>query len=121
VTPSFLVSDVGRTGWWLSASETETNAVHMDTALSVSSSIKVAGVKFGGEIGVNWGSGVALTVGHEALFGGMVPAILDDPETPEDEYQAHTFTYRPFVYNQRYTDADGQEAGYYVLNFATGK
>jgi hypothetical protein len=121
VTPSFLVSDVGRTGWWLSVNETETNAVNMNTELSVASSIKVGGVKFGGEIGVSWGSGVALTVGHEALFGGMVPAIFDDPETPEDEYQAHTFTYRPFVYNQRYTDADGQEAGYYVLNFATGK
>jgi hypothetical protein len=119
--PSFLVSDVGTAGWWLSVNDYETNAERMTTGLSVSSSISVAGVKFGGELGADWGQGYAVTVGREAVFGGGVPPIPDDPDTPEDEYEAHRYSFSPYVYTERYTDSEGEEAGYYVLDFAAGK
>jgi hypothetical protein len=93
----------------------------MTTGLSVSSSISVAGVKVGGEVGADWSQGVSITVGQEALFGGGVPPIPDDPDTSEDEYAAHRYSFSPYVYTEHYTDAQGADAGYYVLNFTAGE
>lgn len=120
-TPTFLASDVAKVGWWLSASERETNEVAMYTDLSVSSNVKVAGVKFGSELGVNFGNSYGITVGKEAVFGGAVPAIPDDPDTPEDEYATHAFSFAPLVYREKYEDRDGNEASYYVLSFMAGQ
>lgn len=118
--PSFLVSDVGSVGWWLSVSDYEVNAERMTTGVSVSSSISVTGVKFGGEVGADWTQGTSVTVGQEAVFGGGVPPIPDDPDTAEDEYEAYRFSFAPYVYTERYQDSEGQETGYYVLNFTAG-
>ena len=120
-TPNYTVSDSSWVGWWLSVNEVETNSISTTVNLTVSSSIKVAGVKFGGEVGASWGKGYALSVGRDALFGGGVAPMPDDPETPEDEYAAHRFSFSPYVYIENYTDSEGAEAGYYVMNFVVGQ
>lgn len=119
--PSFLVSDAGRAGWWLSVIDTETNAAALETEIGVSSSIKIAGVKFGGEVAAGFGKGYSLTVGREALFGGAVPSLPDLPSTPEDEYDANAYTFRPLVYRERYRNAAGEDSGYYVLSYSVGQ
>jgi hypothetical protein len=88
--------------------------------LSVSSSVGVGGVKFGAELGAGWGKGYQIAVGQEALFGGAVPPMPDDPSTPEDEYASRAFSFSPYVYREHYTDAGGEDAAYYVLSFAVG-
>jgi hypothetical protein len=120
-TPNFTVSDSSWIGWWLSVTETETNAINTNVNLTVSSSVKVGGVKFGGEVGASWGQGYAVSVGRDALFGGGVAPMPDDPETPEDEYAAHRFSFSPYVYVNNYLDAEGEDAGYYVMNFVVGQ
>jgi hypothetical protein len=60
-------------------------------------------------------------VGRDALFGGGVAPMPDDPETPEDEYAAHRFSFSPYVYVNNYLDAEGEDAGYYVMNFVVGQ
>jgi hypothetical protein len=119
--PSFLVSDVGQTGWFLSVNDYENNAERMTVGVSVSSSITAAGVKFGGEVGADWTQGHSINVGQEALFGGAVPPIPDDPDTSEDEYDEHRYSFSPYVYTEHYTDSEGQDAAYYVLNFTAGR
>ena len=63
---------------------------------------------------------IAVTVGDVAEFLGAVPAIPDDPHTPEDEYQTYAYSLQPHVYRQPYADRAGHEAAYYVLNFSVG-
>ena len=118
--PAYLVSDVGKVGWWLSVAEREIREVLLSTELSVSSSVGVGGVKFGAELGAGWGKGYQIAVGQEALFGGAVPPMPDDPSTPEDEYASRAFSFSPYVYREHYTDAGGEDAAYYVLSFAVG-
>ncbi len=120
-TPTFLVSDVGKAGWWLGSENSETNSVAVDTSLSVSSNIKVGGFKVGGSVGASIGSGYGITVGEYVQFGGGVPPIPDNPDTPEDEYEAYRFSFSPYVYRETYSDSEGNEAGYYVLNYTVGK
>lgn len=119
--PQFLVSDAGKAGWWLSVIESETNAAALETEIGVNSSIKMGGVKFGAEVAAGFGSGYALTIGREALFGGAVPPLPDQPSTPEDEYEANAYAFQPLVYRERYTNAAGEEAGYYVLSYSVGQ
>jgi hypothetical protein len=118
--PEFLVSDVGTLGWWLAATETETNEVAMNTTLDVTTSVTVAGFTFGPQVGVGWGEGYAVSVGSQFLFGGGVPPIPNDPNTPEDEYAEYRFGFSPIVYRQHYTDAGGSQASLYVLNYTVG-
>ncbi len=119
--PSFLVSDVGQTGWFLSVNDYENNAERLTIGVSVSSSITAAGVKFGGEVGADWTQGHSINVGQEALFGGAVPPIPDDPDTSEDEYEAHRYSFSPYVYTEHYVNSQGEDAAYYVLNFTAGE
>jgi hypothetical protein len=65
-------------------------------------------------------SGYSLMIGKEVLFGGAVPPIPDNPETPEDEHTSHRFSFAPHVHKEYYTDASGNDAVYYVLGFAVG-
>lgn len=118
--PTLRVSDVGTVAFSMSVGQTETNAVAMKTSLSVQGSITAAGVMFGASLGASWGQSYSVTVGETAEFSGDVPPIPDDPATPEDEYQTHAFSYSPFVYRQGYTDAAGETAGFYVLDYAVG-
>ena len=48
----------------------------------------------------------------------IVTTILD---TPEDEYLVHGFAMTPYVYREHYTDAEGNDAGYYVLSHMVSK
>jgi hypothetical protein len=50
-----------------------------------------------------------------------VPPIPDDPDTSEDEYDEHRYSFSPYVYTEHYTDSEGQDAAYYVLNFTAGR
>jgi len=95
--------------------------VAVDTSLSVSSNIKVGGFKVGGSVGASIGSGYGITVGEYVQFGGGVPPIPDNPDTPEDEYEAYRFSFSPYVYRETYSDSEGHDAGYYVLNYTVGQ
>ncbi|HCP44464.1 MAG TPA: hypothetical protein DIU15_00280 [Deltaproteobacteria bacterium] len=118
--PEFLVSDVGELGWWLSASESETNGIATESSLELQGSVSVGGFSFGAEVGTGWGQGYSVTVGTEFLAGGSVPAIPDDPATPEDEYLQYRFGFMPLVYRSHYTDAEGRDSSFYVLDYVVG-
>ena len=113
----YTVSDVGRTSWWDSVSETETNSESMGTDLSASASLTVAGVTIGGGTSYGWGQSYSLTVGTNAMFNGTLPAIPDDPSTPEDEYANNRYATTPYVYLHSYTDSGGNEAAFYVMTY----
>jgi hypothetical protein len=119
--PSYLVSDVGSIGWQLSVGETEVNGSAVKTGIKVSGSLGVGPFQFGAGLGASWGQAYQLSVGDEAQFGGSVPPIPDNPETPEDEYLENAFSFAPYVYREHYTDAEGEEAAYYVMSYAVGE
>jgi len=125
--PNILVSDAGVAGFRLSVEESQTNEVSMSTSISMrldlSSEIPIigGGVNFGADLGVGWGQGYSLTIGEGAYFWGSLPAIPDNPDTPEDEYLDHAFAMTPFVYRQHYSDPAGEDASYYVLSYAVAQ
>ncbi len=119
--PSVLVSDAGSSGFRLSVAERETNAVSMSTDLSVNANASVGPFSFGTSLGAGWGKGYSLTVGEGAFFAGSLPPLPDNPDTPEDEYLEHAYTTLPFVYREHYTDAEGNDAAYYVISYAVAE
>jgi hypothetical protein len=125
--PSILVSDAGSSGFRMSVGEDTTNSVSMSTSIGfrvdVSSEIPIigGGVKFGADLGVGWGQGYSVRVGESAFFGGNLPPLPDNPNTPEDEYLDHAYTTMPFVYREHYTNANGEDAAYYVVSYAVAQ
>jgi hypothetical protein len=124
--PSILVSDAGSSGFRLSVGENTSNGVSMSTSIGFSADISgdipfIGGVKFGASLGVGWGQGYKVSVGDSAFFGGSLPPLPDNPDTPEDEYLEHAYTSMPFVYREHYIDANGEDAGYYVVSHAVAR
>lgn len=124
--PSILVSDVGSSGFRLSVGENTSNSVSMSTSIGFSADVSadipfIGGVKFGASLGVGWGQGYSIRVGDSAFFGGSLPPLPDDPNTPDDEYLDHAYTSMPFVYREHYTDANGEDAAYYVISHAVAR
>ncbi len=118
--PEYLVSDTGTVGWWLSQGESEAQAEAMSTERGILTEGKLGVVRGGYDH--HWGAGESheIGVGSEVLFGGGVPPISDDPNTPESEYEQYAFPFAPYVYQKEYIDPDGDESAFYVLNFTVG-
>jgi hypothetical protein len=118
--PVFLVSDTGRVGWWLSVSESQAQQVAMSTEVSISGSLS-AGMSIEAEIAGGIGQAYSVSVGNDVLFGGAVPPIEDDPNTPESEYERYYYSFAPYVYRETYSGPDGEETGFYMLRFTVGR
>ena len=84
---------------------------------TASASVTAAGVTVGGGVSAGWGTGYSLQVGTGAFFSGNLPALPDDPNTPEDEWSQHRYSINPYVYLHSYETENGGEAYYYVQNF----
>jgi hypothetical protein len=124
--PSVLVSDAGSSGFRLSVGESTSNSVSMSTSVSIGADVSgeipfIGGVKFGASLGVGWGQGYRVRVGDNAFFGGSLPPLPDNPNTPEDEYLQFAYTSMPFVYREHYTDPNGEDAAYYVVSHAVAQ
>ncbi|MBC8066907.1 MAG: hypothetical protein IAG13_01120 [Deltaproteobacteria bacterium] len=119
--PDYLVSDVAKVGWELAAGTSEVNGVSTKIGLKLGASLGIGPVQFGAGLGANWGHAYELRIGEQATFGGAVPPIPDDPATPEDEYVEYAFSFSPYVYQEHYVDADGNDAAYYVMSYAVGE
>lgn len=119
-TPTVDAGDAGRGAWWLSARDfsVKENLSYQD--VSVRGNIKVAGMRVTLERNQGDGHGTGIYLGDEVLFGGAAPPIPDNPATPEDEYEAHGYTFRPFVYQQKY-DIGESKGAYYVLTYTVGE
>ncbi len=124
--PSVLVSDAGSSGFRLSVGESMSNDVSMSTSVGISGDVSaeipfIGGVKFGASLGVGWGQGYRIRIGETAFFGGSLPPLRDDPNTPDDEYLEYAYTSMPFVYREHYTDANGEDAAFYVVSHAVAQ
>lgn len=117
---SFRASDVGEVGYVLAVGEVETNEVAMETEVGASFAV-AAGGYVAGDVKVGQGRAYAVSVGSLAIFSGNIPPIYDDPNTPEDEYALNAYSFAPVIYRQRWTNAEGEEAGFYVVNYAVGQ
>ena len=120
-TPNYQISDVAEVNFWLVVGESETNEVAEKTTLGLETSFGAFGASVDAQMNIGVERGYAISVGSETIFAGGVPPVSDDSETPEDEYEIHRYSFKPFVYRQHYTDASGQDAAYYVLHFAAGQ
>ncbi len=117
-TPTYQVSDVGQVGFTLETGKSETNEKAESTTVGVSGSLEAFGVGIESTIDLGVEQGYSVTVGNATDFGGKVPALIDNPETPEDEFAVYHYGFTPFVYRQHYTTKNGADAGYYVLYYA---
>ncbi len=118
--PAYQVSDVGFVNYWLVRGETETNSVAEGVSFGAKASFGVFGngVDIEGRVGQT--AGYSLSIGKSQIFAGGVPPVPDDPSTPEDEFLLNRYSFTPYVYRHHYVDSGGQDAAYYVMNFAVG-
>jgi hypothetical protein len=119
--PSFQVSDIADTGFWFSATKFETNEVAESIEMGLTGSLGAGGLEVELSAKAGYSTGYSITVGKEVTFAGEVPAIPDDPETPEDEFSIYHYSFTPHVYRQHYADFAGADAGYYVLTYSVGQ
>jgi hypothetical protein len=110
------VSDVGTVGFWLTSTESEANTVAETTTIGLSGTLGAFGASVTGDINTGFAHAYTVTVGEEALFAGSVPPLVDNPDTPEDEFQTYRYSFSPTVYREHYEDA-----GYYVVTYAVGQ
>jgi hypothetical protein len=115
--PLVIASDVSRVNWTVRVSESQTNSQNTDIDVSVNAGVTVGGLSVGVGASAGFGNGYSITVGEQARFNGTLPPLPDDISTPEDEYTAHAYGLRPYVYVQDYETADGNEVGYYVQTY----
>ncbi|MEC7241072.1 MAG: VCBS repeat-containing protein [Myxococcota bacterium] len=115
--PMVIASDVSRISWSTRVSEQQTNSSNTDINLAANSGVTVGGVSVGLGVSGGFGKGYSLMVGEEANFNGTLPPLPDNSATPEDEYAAHAYGIRPYVYRQAYETADGGEAAFYVQTY----
>jgi hypothetical protein len=115
-TPTYQASDVGEVAFWLERGDSETNSVAESTSFGVGASFGAGGVSVDAEVSVGVEQGYSLSVGASQLFAGSIPPVLDDHETPEDEFALHRFAFRPVVYRHHYVDRFGADAAFYVLH-----
>lgn len=120
-TPTYQASDVGFVSFWLVNGEDESNEVAEKTTIGVNGSIGAGGVSVDSSINVGVAQGYSITAGKDVIFAGGIPPIPDDPETPEDEFKVHGYSFRPHVYRQHYTNSAGEDAAYYVMHYSVGQ
>ena len=89
--------------------------------IGVNGSIGAGGVSVDSSINVGVAQGYSITAGKDVIFAGGIPPIPDDPETPEDEFKVHGYSFRPHVYRQHYTNSAGEDAAYYVMHYSVGQ
>lgn len=119
-TPSYQVSDVGFVGFYLAANEYETNAIAETTTVGMSAGLGAFGAEVDVDAKVGVTQGYSIRVGNEAFFHGRVPPVPDDPNTPEDEYAVHRYAFSPHVYREHWTNAAGEDSGFYVIGYTVG-
>jgi hypothetical protein len=119
--PSYEVSEIGFVGFWLALWKFQ----GMEESYSVDVNVKVSGSVpgFSGSArkGTTFFSAQRLEVGKETVFGGMLPTLIDDPSTPEDEFINNKYSFAPIVYRENYVDDDGVESGYFVFHYMVGQ
>ena len=119
-SPSFQVSDVGFVGFFLMANEYETNSIAETTTVGMSAGLGAFGAEVDVEASIGVTQGYSIRVGKEAYFGGKVPPVPDNPDTPEDEYAIHRYSFSPHVYREHWTNAAGEDSGFYVIGYSVG-
>jgi len=112
VAQSYSTSDVAQVGWSLTMGTSVTNTMAATTTLSAISDVSVGPVDVTGQIDGITGTAYAVTIGSQASFGGWVPPVSDQSQ--------YGFSFAPFVYREHYTDAKGNDAGLYVVNYTVG-
>ncbi|GAC1351274.1 MAG: hypothetical protein NVSMB1_02710 [Polyangiales bacterium] len=119
--PAIRVSDAARAFFSLVVGKSETNSSALVTSLQFGSGFNAMGGHWNFNGGRVVEHGEDITVGHDAVFGGGVPPILNNAGTPEDEFKLKAYTFTPYLYREHYKDADGKDAGYYVMLYAVSK
>ncbi|HEY8073048.1 MAG TPA: hypothetical protein VIF62_03035, partial [Labilithrix sp.] len=71
--------------------------------------------------GITFGTGYDLSFGTTATFSGSVQPIRNDPSTPEDEFGDEGYAFTPYVYKQKYLDAQQKESAFYVMVYALAR
>jgi hypothetical protein len=118
--PIYVVSDVGYLGFWLALWDYQGTSTALETTLGVKAHVGAPGFKFGAEVGAGWGKQHRIQIGKEAVFGGSLPTLPNNPNTPEDEFARYAYSFAPIVYRAHYTDALGNDLSYYVFHFMAG-
>lgn len=118
--PNYIASDVGSTSWSISVSEGSSSGISLGTSVGSGTSYGLFGFNYGDSVGEGWGSSYGMSFGTNASFGGGIPPVPNAASTPEDEYLLYRYSFRPYVYVQRYVDDTGADAAYYVITYTVG-
>ncbi|MEM9696739.1 MAG: hypothetical protein AAGA56_29650, partial [Myxococcota bacterium] len=125
-TQTLSVSDVGNVEFSMDSRQIDSMSRARSFSYGAAVSVGVefdggfAGVGTDATAGAEWFSsdGYTVSVGEGRSFRGSVPPIVDNPNTPEDEFARNQYRFTPYMYQHRYIDHHGQEAHFLVINYA---
>lgn len=123
--PWLRASDAADVWFNLDASEHESTSTarNVSTSYGVTASGSIGPVSgsVGADRGYSWDFSEEIGVSDATSFLGMIPALKNNMETPEDEYAANAYSFQPVVYVHRYALPNGRKSGFYVLTYAVKK
>ncbi|MCP4916166.1 MAG: hypothetical protein GY913_04520 [Proteobacteria bacterium] len=113
----FEASDIGQVDWYQTVGETTTNQTVMGYSKSTDASVMVGT----GYVGIGYDKGASkgysLTVGESATFSGGIPPIVNDPDTPQDEYSANRYRVSPITFLDSWEGEDGEDYPIFVNSY----
>lgn len=116
-TLDLWASDVARANFRLTMSESEQVSSMQGLSLEASAGISAAGFQFEGGASVGVNRGYSTSLATSTTINGDAPPLLDDPETPDDEYSQYRYSFSPYVYLRHYEDEDGGDASMLVVDY----
>jgi len=118
---AYRTSDVAGVFWWVGQGESRSQSVSTTTGIGVRGGITAGPVSAELSLARSTTDSYSIQMGKDAMFGGSVPPIRNDVNTPEDESQLYGYGFSPIVYRERYKTKDGNEGGFYVVTYSVNR
>ena len=115
------MNETARSNFALVAGDGVANTNATSTNYSATLGVSALGLSVNANAAIDMGVADTIPISHGTVFAGGVPPILNNPNTPEDEFGKNSFSFTPFVYRAHYSDPSGNDAGFYVLSYVVGQ
>jgi len=114
------VSDSIRVSGFYEYSTEDWNTGETSTGFNLTANTTAAGVTVEAAIGVTGSSSHTLRIGNTTKFTFGVGPVVDDPDTPLDEYDRYSYQFSPFVYREDSDDGAFFALYHYVSGLGPG-
>lgn len=117
----YRVSDVAMTNWDLTMGESQSNSEATSIGIGLHGTLAAGPIYAESDVSSSLRQAYSVSAGRSTSFGGTVPPIRNNAQTPEDEHELYAYGFTPVVYRQAYKAKNGIDGGYYVVTYNVTK